>query len=120
MRQKFDSWLKHQLKNEVVNCNPPAPLESSSTNESSFDKFFGKTDSGSENYSGHKEIVAFDSGERPKHYTPNKTRMRTSFDPELELPKLHKWYMENPHPTRQQVFKYTRELYIAGFRGHLF
>lgn len=29
--------------------------------------------------------------------------MRTSFDPELELPKLHKWFAENQHPTRQQV-----------------
>ena len=32
-----------------------------------------------------------------------KTRMRTSFDPELELPKLQKWFLENQHPSRQQV-----------------
>lgn len=32
-----------------------------------------------------------------------KTRMRTSFDTELELPKLQAWFAENPHPSRQQV-----------------
>lgn len=29
--------------------------------------------------------------------------MRTSFDTELELPKLQTWFAENPHPSRQQV-----------------
>jgi len=29
--------------------------------------------------------------------------MRTSFDTELELPKLQAWFAENPHPSRQQV-----------------
>lgn len=37
-----------------------------------------------------------------QHPTP-KTRMRTSFDPELELPKLQQWFLENQHPSRQQV-----------------
>lgn len=38
-----------------------------------------------------------------------KTRMRTSFDPELELPKLQKWFQENQHPSRQQViFQFAR------------
>lgn len=38
--------------------------------------------------------------------------MRTSFDTELELPKLQAWFAENPHPSRQQVSKYlfNREL----------
>ncbi|GAB6028437.1 hypothetical protein CHUAL_002598 [Chamberlinius hualienensis] len=39
-----------------------------------------------------------------------RTRMRTSFDPELELPKLHRWFSESQHPTRLQIQQYVREL----------
>ncbi|XP_014601953.1 PREDICTED: uncharacterized protein LOC106785751 isoform X1 [Polistes canadensis] len=40
----------------------------------------------------------------------HKTRMRTSFDPELELPRLQRWFGENQHPTRQQIQHYVTEL----------
>ncbi|CAH2102787.1 unnamed protein product [Euphydryas editha] len=43
-------------------------------------------------------------------YPTQKTRMRTSFDPELELPKLQRWFFENQHPSRQQIQQYVREL----------
>lgn len=43
-------------------------------------------------------------------YPTQKTRMRTSFDPELELPKLQKWFSDNQHPSRQQIQHYVREL----------
>lgn len=36
--------------------------------------------------------------------------MRTSFDPELELPKLQRWFTENQHPSRQQIQQYVKEL----------
>jgi hypothetical protein len=39
-----------------------------------------------------------------------RTRIRTSFDPELELPKLQKWFAENHHPSRTQVQHYVDEL----------
>ncbi|XP_066903585.1 homeobox protein dve-1 [Halyomorpha halys] len=39
-----------------------------------------------------------------------KTRMRTSFDPELELPKLQQWFLENQHPSRQQIQQFVKEL----------
>ncbi|KAK6618502.1 hypothetical protein RUM43_013695 [Polyplax serrata] len=48
--------------------------------------------------------------DKPKQSVVPKTRIRTSFDPELELPKLHRWYMENPHPSRQQIYEYVGEL----------
>lgn len=42
---------------------------------------------------------------------PNqKTRMRTSFDPDLELPKLQRWFADNQHPSRQQIQQYVKEL----------
>ncbi|EDW82914.2 uncharacterized protein Dwil_GK21291, partial [Drosophila willistoni] len=43
----------------------------------------------------------------PPQYANQKTRMRTSFDPEMELPKLQKWFQENPHPSRQQIQNYV-------------
>lgn len=43
-------------------------------------------------------------------FPTQKTRMRTSFDPELELPKLQRWFTENQHPSRQQIQQYVREL----------
>ncbi|KAI1289684.1 DNA-binding protein SATB2 [Halotydeus destructor] len=39
-----------------------------------------------------------------------RTRIRTSFDPELELPKLHKWFSDNQHPSRAQIQQYVKEL----------
>lgn len=43
-------------------------------------------------------------------FPTQKTRMRTSFDPELELPKLQRWFADNQHPTRQQIQQYVKEL----------
>ncbi|XP_033153777.1 uncharacterized protein LOC117136817 [Drosophila mauritiana] len=43
-------------------------------------------------------------------YPNQKTRMRTSFDPEMELPKLQKWFADNPHPSRQQIQTYVVQL----------
>lgn len=43
-------------------------------------------------------------------YPNQKTRMRTSFDPEMELPKLQRWFHENPHPSRQQIQSYVFQL----------
>lgn len=38
------------------------------------------------------------------------SRVRTSFDPELELPKLHQWFTDNPHPSRLTLQLYVKEL----------
>lgn len=43
-------------------------------------------------------------------FPTQKTRMRTSFDPELELPKLQRWFADNQHPSRQQIQQYVKEL----------
>ncbi|KAL3887904.1 hypothetical protein ACJMK2_000291 [Sinanodonta woodiana] len=39
-----------------------------------------------------------------------KTRMRTSFDPEHEIPRLQKWFQDNQHPSREQMLQYLNEL----------
>ncbi|CAG0918225.1 unnamed protein product [Notodromas monacha] len=40
----------------------------------------------------------------------HRVRVRTSFDSELELPKLQHWFAENPHPSKQQIQDYVRIL----------
>lgn len=39
-----------------------------------------------------------------------RVRMRTTFDPEQELPRLQHWFAENQHPTRFQLQLYVQEL----------
>lgn len=41
---------------------------------------------------------------------PGKTRIRTSFDPEHEIPRLQKWFSDNQHPTREQMMRFMQEL----------
>ncbi|CAL1541982.1 unnamed protein product [Lymnaea stagnalis] len=41
---------------------------------------------------------------------PGKTRIRTSFDPEHEIPRLQKWFTDNQHPTREQMMRFMQEL----------
>ncbi|XP_052234572.1 uncharacterized protein LOC127847056 isoform X2 [Dreissena polymorpha] len=45
-----------------------------------------------------------------QHYLPGKTRMRTSFDPEHEIPRLQRWFLESQHPSRDQMIQYLNEL----------
>ena len=41
------------------------------------------------------------------HTSSGKTRVRTSFDPEHELPRLQRWFRENSRPSREQMVRYT-------------
>ena len=43
-------------------------------------------------------------------FIPGKTRMRTSFDPENEIPRLQKWFVDNQHPSREQMLHYLSVL----------
>lgn len=45
-----------------------------------------------------------------QHYLPGKTRMRTSFDPEHEIPRLQRWFADSQHPSREQMLHYLNEL----------
>lgn len=59
----------------------------------------------------HAAIITMSSPPNNQHnITSVRTRIRTSFDPELELPKLHRWFAENRHPSRAQVQEYVKEL----------
>ncbi|CAI9728642.1 dve-1-like isoform X1 [Octopus vulgaris] len=46
----------------------------------------------------------------PYALSHGRTRMRTSFDPEHEIPRLQRWFQQNQHPTREQMVHYLNEL----------
>ncbi|XP_055380026.1 putative uncharacterized protein DDB_G0282133 isoform X2 [Condylostylus longicornis] len=58
----------------------------------------------------HPALHSMHHSQYPNSAANQKTRMRTSFDPEMELPKLQRWFQENPHPSRQQIQSYVIQL----------
>lgn len=89
IRKSFDKWYqdlqKHSEETRQSNAstpekNPPSP---------------------------QREQQSFMTNHTPLH---GKTRMRTSFDPEHEIPRLQKWFSENQHPPREVMIKYLEEL----------
>lgn len=85
IRSKFEAWISSQLNNPNFHMMSPTAPNSMSQRISS----------------PRKETEVQQSMLQTQ--LTQKTRMRTSFDPELELPKLQKWFLENQHPSRQQV-----------------
>lgn len=57
-----------------------------------------------------QSLTGVSSGGGSGGCSSSRTRIRTSFDPELELPKLHRWFAENQHPSRLTIQQYVREL----------
>lgn len=97
MRRKFESWWSAQVSPRPPPFSPrrypsPGPKNRSPTMNTIPDHL-------------HPALQTVQS-----QYPTQKTRMRTSFDPELELPKLQRWFSENQHPSRQQIQQYVREL----------
>ncbi|XP_047024637.1 homeobox protein dve-1 isoform X2 [Helicoverpa armigera] len=97
MRRKFESWWSAQVSPRPPPFSPrrypsPGPKNRSPTLNTIPDHL-------------HPALQTVQS-----QYPTQKTRMRTSFDPELELPKLQRWFSENQHPSRQQIQQYVREL----------
>lgn len=94
-RRKFESWWSAQVSPRPPPFSPrryPSPKNRSPTMATLPDHL-------------HPALQTVQN-----QYPTQKTRMRTSFDPELELPKLQRWFSENQHPSRQQIQQYVREL----------
>ncbi|XP_067010327.2 homeobox protein dve-1 [Anabrus simplex] len=109
-RRKFEQWWTIQLAQQASHPPhtprpPPTPQYSpgSGHHHPSPNKPLERPPSLSENV--HPALQTVQS-----QYPTQKTRMRTSFDPELELPKLQRWFAENQHPSRQQIQQYVKEL----------
>lgn len=118
MRRKFDQWWASQL---TPQANPIAHKILPFINSQSTELDFAAPNM----HNIHPSREAIIDNHHPTHpsmivhpalqtvhsqYPNQKTRMRTSFDPEMELPKLQRWFQENPHPSRQQIQTYVVQL----------
>lgn len=128
MRHKFDQWWTNQLTPQssaltpkllpFVSPQPPKPEFSSSAHHlhSSRESLLDTSPHNVANHQtgrpmAHHNMVVHPALQRVHtQYPSQKTRMRTSFDPELELPKLQRWFSDNPHPSRQQIQTYVIQL----------
>ncbi|XP_054014187.1 homeobox protein dve-1 isoform X1 [Hylaeus anthracinus] len=101
-KRNFESWLQQQQLGLGLN-----PIVPSSNHHHHHHTQSAQPDGGS-------TIESAGSAIGPPHPAmlqySHKTRMRTSFDPELELPRLQRWFGENQHPSRQQIQHYVSEL----------
>ncbi|XP_053687131.1 homeobox protein dve-1 [Sabethes cyaneus] len=115
VRRKFDQWWSNQLAPQP---NPIAhkilPFTNAPPSELDFASFnmHDSRETLLENRNNpHHNLVVHPALQTVHSQYPNqKTRMRTSFDPEMELPKLQRWFQENPHPSRQQIQSYVVQL----------
>lgn len=97
-RRKFEQWWAAQVQPRPPPFSPRAP-------PSPLTKLERPPSLGTMPEHVHPALQTVQS-----QYPTQKTRMRTSFDPELELPKLQRWFSDNQHPSRQQIQQYVREL----------
>lgn len=109
MKRKFDQWWSNQL---TPQANPLAHKILPFVNPQAPDLDFTHRDPLLDAHHGaHPGIIVHPALQTVHSQYPNqKTRMRTSFDPEMELPKLQRWFQENPHPSRQQIQQYVIQL----------
>lgn len=101
-RRKFDQWWASQFNPQSPSRSQlppqcPTSYSGSSQTAKSIDRVLSDPT--------HPAMQTVHS-----QFPAQKTRMRTSFDPELELPKLQRWFADNQHPSRQQIQQYVREL----------
>lgn len=100
-RRKFDQWWASQVNSQHVQNTHSALYGISQV---------GKNFERPPSLAGLHQEHVHPAMQTVQNQYPQKTRMRTSFDPELELPKLQRWFAENQHPSRQQIQQYVKEL----------
>ncbi|KAJ6642292.1 Homeobox protein dve-1 [Pseudolycoriella hygida] len=114
VRRKFDQWWCNQLTpqtNSLTSKILPF-LNPQQQNDIDFTQNHNLATSRESLLDNHHHNMIVHPALQTVHsqYTSQKTRMRTSFDPEMELPKLQRWFHENPHPSRQQIQSYVIQL----------
>ncbi|KAL3172004.1 hypothetical protein MRX96_043679 [Rhipicephalus microplus] len=128
-RKKFDQWYLHQvfqhcrqlsLSQPPLQTPQPPPSSSSSSSIAAQPVSLITTPSPAGALPGMQQSQQPPQTQHPVCLqqsltsgggsSSSRTRIRTSFDPELELPKLHRWFAENQHPSRLTIQQYVREL----------
>lgn len=122
VKRKFDQWWTNQL---TPQANPMAHKILPFINPQTAELDFASAAASAIAHNIHPNREQLMENHHPTHpsmivhpalqgvhtqYPNQKTRMRTSFDPEMELPKLQRWFQENPHPSRQQIQSYVVQL----------
>lgn len=121
IRRKFDQWWASQLTpqaNPIAHkilpfINPQsAELDFTAPNLHNIHSAAAAREQLLDNHHpNHPSMIVHPALQTVHTQYPNqKTRMRTSFDPEMELPRLQRWFQENPHPSRQQIQTYVAQL----------
>lgn len=119
---QFNIWLE-DFASSSSNVRPQAsngilvhPSSSSSNPGSIRNGFSSTSTSGSHQHhpSGHGHHHQGSAGGVVHHSTPGATR----FSPLLEVPKLERWFRENPNPSRQKLQYYMQILNGSNFRKH--
>lgn len=127
-RRRFDQWYLQQVFNHYRQIAIAAQQQQHQStprrtpthpllvdlNSSNPDHLHSSVSNGPNHHSPDKHpalmTISPQHNQQQQHMASVRTRIRTSFDPELELPKLHRWFSENRHPSRAQVQEYVKEL----------
>jgi len=120
VRRKFEQWWTSQLTPQAnpiahkilpfINSQSAAEMDFTAPN---LHNMHANRESSiiDNHHATHPSMIVHPALQTVHTQYPNqKTRMRTSFDPEMELPKLQRWFAENPHPSRQQIQTYVVQL----------
>ena len=98
VRRQFESWFQQEMSGQQRNSFPAD--KNTAAGQTSVNTIISAD--GVELMSASREFVAAAAAAAANGGAP-RVRMRTTFDPEQELPRLQKWFAENQHPTRFQV-----------------
>lgn len=91
-RRQFDVWFQQEM------LRPSPTQQQLVLHRSNTDKLPSHHSPASNN--DPRDLIVSDMS---RDVLPPRVRMRTTFDPEQELPRLQRWFSENQHPTRFQV-----------------
>lgn len=109
-RDAFNKWYKEQTKGQVVPSNSPPGATTELRPGMQMPRLEGPT------VTPTALAMRSDNPMNLPTYSLNRTRMRTSFDPDNEIPRLQKWFQENEHPSRDQMLLYLQELNVLESR----
>lgn len=106
--RQFDTWFQQEM------CRPTQPQQQQQhlTPSHRIEKVISHRISPSDtSATPSASILPLSDGSTREAALPPRVRMRTTFDPEQELPRLQRWFSENQHPTRFQVLTLALPFY---------
>lgn len=115
MRKAFDNWYKTELEKSEQQCRAAAAEDQLSPIPAMTPTTVTTPSTSNETKSPTTPLRDVQSP--PTTPMCGRTRMRTSFDPEQEIPRLQSWFQQNMHPTREQMIHYLQVLNVLDTRS---